>query len=302
MRLFLSLFIISLIWAQSPKLHVLGVTQDGGFPHLGCNKDHCKIAWKDPSKRKMVVALAVSDPIAKKWYLFEATPDIKWQLNLFQTQTNGEYHYLPDGIFITHAHIGHYTGLMELGFEVMGAKDVPVYAQTRMIDYLKRNGPWSQLVSMKNIQPHVLNPDQPLRLTDQVRVTAFPVPHRDEYSETSGFRISIAEKDILFIPDINKWSIWKRSIVDEVRRSHMAFLDASFYKDGEIKGRSMADIPHPFVEETMRLFKEESRSIRQKVVFIHFNHTNPVLWDAQVRTFVLNQGFAIATQGMVIGF
>eukprot|EP00957_Ditylum_brightwellii_P156501 11911053-Ditylum_brightwellii.AAC.1 len=57
----------------------------------------------------------------------------------------------PDGIFLTHAHIGHYTGLMYLGREALGAVDVPVYAMPRMRSFLKNNGPWSQLVSLGNI-------------------------------------------------------------------------------------------------------------------------------------------------------
>lgn len=51
---------------------------------------------------------------------------------------------------------GHYTGLMHLGHEAMGASAVPVYAMPRMNDYLKTNGPWSQLVNYRNIRPHTV--------------------------------------------------------------------------------------------------------------------------------------------------
>ena len=56
------------------------------------------------------------------------------------------------GIFLTHAHMGHYTGLMWLGKEVMGAAKVPVHAMPRMAAYLRSNGPWSQLVKLENIE------------------------------------------------------------------------------------------------------------------------------------------------------
>ena len=95
------------LFAQQPHVIVLGVAQDGGYPHLGCEKECCTKAWANDSLKKNVVALALVDPIEKKWYLFEATPDIHKQLQLFKTLTKGIYNYLPSGIFITHAHIGH---------------------------------------------------------------------------------------------------------------------------------------------------------------------------------------------------
>ena len=58
----------------------------------------------------------------------------------------------PDGIFLTHAHIGHYIGLMYLGKEAMNADQVPVYAMTRMKGFLIQNGPWSQLLKINNIR------------------------------------------------------------------------------------------------------------------------------------------------------
>src|ERR1041384_7514258 len=133
--------------SQTPYVLVLGVAQDGGYPHMGCKGNCCDKAWKNDSLKRFVTSLALIDPVSKKWWLFEATPDIKEQLQLFKTITKSEYNFLPDGIFITHAHIGHYTGLMQLGREVMNAKEVPVYVLPKMKSYLENNGPWSQLVS-----------------------------------------------------------------------------------------------------------------------------------------------------------
>jgi pyrroloquinoline quinone biosynthesis protein B len=127
------------------------------------------------------------------------------------------------------------------------------------------------------------------------------VPHRDEYSETVGFLIKVNKKKVLFIPDINKWQTWDRSITDYIKKVDVAFLDATFFKDGEIVGRPMSEIPHPFVEESMVLFKNLPKKDKQKVYFIHFNHTNPLLIagsDAQ-KTVVKN-GFNVAKQGMKI--
>jgi len=108
-----------------PYIVVLGIAQDGGYPQAGCEKNCCKPAWNDPSKKRFVTSLALVDPASKKWWLFEATPDLRDQLQLFREITQQQFDVLPAGVFLTHGHIGHYSGLMEFGREVMGTKRCP---------------------------------------------------------------------------------------------------------------------------------------------------------------------------------
>jgi pyrroloquinoline quinone biosynthesis protein B len=284
--------------SDQPYVMVLGIAQDGGFPHLGCARPPCQSAWRHPDKRRSVVSLALVSPKTKQWWLFEATPDIREQLQLFRARTDSAYPYLPAGIFLTHAHIGHYTGLMQLGREVLSTKNVPVYVLPRMRKFLEQNGPWSQLVQLQNIQLRSLQPDSTAEIASGIRVTAFTVPHRDEFSETAGFRMEAGTRRYLFIPDIDKWGKWSRSIDGEVAKVNVALLDATFYKEGELPNRSMKDVPHPFVQETMDLFRDLPGSEKQKVWFIHFNHTNPLMWDKKTRREVQRRGFHVAEQGM----
>jgi pyrroloquinoline quinone biosynthesis protein B len=282
---------------HEPYILVLGIAQDGGYPHIGCQHKCCNMAWENDSLKKWVVSLALVDPVNKKWWLFEVTPDIKEQLHYFQSLTRGQYNFLPDGVFVTHAHIGHYTGLMEFGKEAMSTKEVPVYSLPRMAAFLETNGPWSQLVKLNNITLHPMHPDTSVQLTEQIRVTAFTVPHRDEYSETAGFRINTGNKKYLFIPDINKWDVWDRSIVTEVKAVDVALIDATFYDSTELPGRNLKSVPHPFVIATMNLFEKEDALTKSKIHFIHFNHTNPLLWGAKKRAEVKKAGYNIAIQG-----
>lgn len=276
---------------------MLGIAQDAGYPQMGCEKECCNKAWKNDSMKRHVVSLAVADRTYKKWFLFEATPDIKEQLEYFKKLTNGEYNYLPDGIFITHAHIGHYTGLIQLGREVMNAKEVPVYVLPKLKKFLENNGPWSQLVSLKNISLKELNPDSVLIIPKGISVTTFTVPHRDEYSETAGFKIYSDKYKYLFIPDIDKWQKWDKSIVEEVKKVNYAFLDATFSDAAELPNRKIEEVPHPFASETIDLFKSEIKETKAKIHFIHFNHTNKVMWDKAAKQKVLEQGFKVAEQG-----
>lgn len=277
---------------------VLGIVQDGGFPHIGCQNE-CLKAHKNPNQAKYVSSLALVDPENRRWWLFDATPDMDKQLQYFRDITDQQYPYLPEGIFLTHAHIGHYTGLMFLGREALGAKDVKVYALPKMIDFLKSNGPWSQLVGLKNIDPYVLTENSPVQISSNLSIEAFTVPHRDEYSETAGFKINKQNSSYLFIPDIDKWTKWDQNIVDLLNdpKISSAFLDASFFQEGELPNRTMSEVPHPFVTETISLFENEPRSIKNKIVFIHFNHTNPLLFDKNKRAQIKKEGYRIAEQG-----
>ena len=280
-----------------PYLIVLGTAQDAGFPQANCNKKCCENAWKYPEKRRFVSCIAIVDPVSKKQWLFDATPDIKFQLNLLEKVSKIN----PlSGIFLTHAHIGHYTGLIQLGKEVMGAENIPVFAMERMGNFLKNNAPWDQLEKIKNININQLKKDSSVRINDRIRVTPFLVPHRDEYSETVGYKIETSEKKVLFIPDIDKWHLWDKDIAKIITEIDYAFIDGTFYKDGELK-RDMSNIPHPFVVESMEVFKNLSNEDKSKIYFIHLNHTNPLLQNNSLeRKEVLKKGFNYARQELII--
>ena len=284
---------------EVPYLYILGVAQDAGYPQAGCYKKHCIPGWKDPRLEHGASSIAIIDPGSSKKYLFEATPHFPRQLYNLSEEAPDEK-YTMDGIFLTHAHIGHYAGLMFLGHEAMGASGVPVYAMPKMTDYLKTNGPWSQLISYKNIQLHPLEENKTVQL-DNIAIKPFLVPHRDEYSETVGFHIKGPSKTAIFIPDIDKWSQWETSIVDLVRTVDYAFIDATFFADGELPGRDMSKVRHPFVIESMKLFENLPVKERNKVWFIHMNHTNPLLNENSNESHqVLNAGFNIAREGIRI--
>ena len=254
-------------------LTILGIAQDAGYPHIGCNKDCCNKNISDDVEY-FVTSIGLSDIENNKHYLFEATPDITSQIKYLKDGVENKK--IIDGIFLTHAHIGHYSGLMYLGREALGAKNVPIYTMPRMKRFLEENGPWSQLVSLDNIDLKEINHNENVILSSDLRVIPIRVPHRDEFSETVGYKIIGKNKSALFIPDIDKWDLWDKNIIKEVKSVDYAFLDATFYSGEEIN-RSMSEIPHPFISETIDIFKDELIETKNKIHFIHFNHTNPVL-------------------------
>ena len=293
--LFLMIPTLSNAQTNPPYLYILGVAQDAGFPQAGCFKPHCMPGWLNKEKRLSATSLAVVDHQNQKSYLFEATPNFPEQLFLLEQEApNSDL----AGVFITHAHMGHYTGLMYLGREAMGTEQLPVYVMPKMRQYLRNNGPWSQLVNLKNIVLEPLSDALPVEF-ENLEITPFLVPHRDEFSETVGFSIKGPSKTALFIPDINKWSQWEKNLADQVKAADYALIDATFYDNQELPGRDMSQIPHPFVVETMNALSMLPKEQRKKVWFIHMNHTNPLLSvNSQEAKAVRARGFNIASAGL----
>lgn len=279
---------------QIPYLAVLGTAQDAGFPQAACQKDCCRAVWENPALREWVSCLAFVDPSENRAWMFDATPDFKDQLNYLQKNLQSDL----AGIFLTHAHIGHYTGLMHLGREVMGAQAMPVYVMPKMEAFLTENGPWSQLVQLENIKLQPQRKDSTQQISTALKVTPLQVPHRDEFSETVGYSVQGPNRKALFIPDIDKWEKWTLDINTLIAEHDLAFLDGTFFANGEIPGRDMAEIPHPFVEESLTRLGALPKEDRAKIYFIHFNHTNPVLQvDSEASKRVEAKGMHIARTG-----
>lgn len=276
-------------------LVILGTIQDGGSPHIACDEDCCADLFENPDKNRRVASVGVVDFENNKKYLFDATPDMTEQMKMLKNFADPASSETPDGIFLTHAHIGHYTGLMYLGKEAMSSDNVPVYAMPLMKKFLENNGPWDMLVENENIKITELHNERGVKLTENIEVIPFYVPHRDEYSETVGYKISGPDKKVLFIPDIDKWDKWDKDIKEEIGKVDYAIVDGTFYSGEELDTRDISEIPHPFIIESMEKFEELPQNEREKVMFIHFNHTNPVInRDSPEAKEVMKQGFRLA--------
>jgi pyrroloquinoline quinone biosynthesis protein B len=276
-------------------LHVLGIAQDAGHPQIDCYAPRCLSAWRGetPPSGATSLALIINDA---SFFIFDAPPELPaafyrvWRTSQLRLED-------LDGVFLTHAHMGHYAGLLHLGKEGAGASGIPVYAMPRMKTFLETNAPWAQLVNDKNITIRALRAERP-EVFDQITVTPWQVPHRDEYSETAGYLIQGPFKNALYLPDIDQWHRWDRGLADVIQQVDFAFIDATFFGADELPGRDMSLIPHPTVESTMALLKDLAPKLRQRVIFIHMNNTNPLLDPESAQTQrVIRGGFNIARVG-----
>ncbi|MGQ0615170.1 MAG: MBL fold metallo-hydrolase [Planctomycetaceae bacterium] len=249
------------------RLVVLGIAQDGGMPHLGCTKPPCSDARAGRSRDEKVSCIGVVHRGLGLAYLFDASPDLPAQVHAL---TGGR---APDGIFLTHGHIGHYTGLMYLGKETMAARGVPVHATESMEGFLASNGPWSLLARDGHISPRRLLPDRMVELPGGLRVTPLLVPHRAEFTDTVGFLIEGPRRKALFLPDIDTWELWDRSLAEIADQVDLLYVDGTFASLEELPHRDITKVRHPLMSETRRIVQGRRARLR----FLHLNHTNPCL-------------------------
>jgi pyrroloquinoline quinone biosynthesis protein B len=281
--------LLAQIAPPGPEAVVLGIVQDGGVPHAGCQQPLCVEARRNPEKRRLVASVGLLDPPAGKRFLVDATPNFGEQME----RLGG----LPDGILLTHAHIGHYLGLAQLGREVLSAHRVPVYGTPSMAKFLRENRPWSRLVAYENIVIREIEPGVEFALTPNLHVTAIRVPHRDEDSDTVAYLVRGPRRRLLWLPDIDKWEKWDRKPEQLLEDPALiAFLDGTFFAADEIPGRAIADIPHPLVPETIARL-EGKIATQGRLFFVHLNHTNRLLWDRKVEEDLEKRGFAVAKEG-----
>ena len=283
---------------HDPYVVVLGIAQDGGYPQAGCRRADCVERFEGRAAGSMVASLGIVDPVSGQRWIIDATPDFPDQLHRLERVAGVPREGVLDGVLLTHAHIGHYLGLAQLGREVLGTRGVPVFAMPRMRAFLEQNGPWSQLVSLKNIELRSLQQGTPVALNERISVTPLLVPHRDEFSETVAFLVRGPSRAILWLPDIDKWEKWPTAIESVVAQVDVAYVDATFYSAAELPGRDLSEIPHPTVEETMGRFA--SSPLRSRIRLVHLNQSNPLLRDAALRRATEQRGFVVAVEGEIV--
>jgi pyrroloquinoline quinone biosynthesis protein B len=270
---------------------LLGTAQDGGVPQAGCACDHCRAARADPELGHYVASLGLVDRDAGQSWLIDATPDFREQLHALHERAP---HCQLAGIALTHAHTGHYTGLIHLGREAADVQGLPLYVSARMAGFLRENGPWSQMVALGNVELRVLAPDREVQLSPRLWLAPWAVPHRDEYSDTLAFVVRGPRRRLLYCPDIDGWDRWDRDLRQAVSEMDVALLDGTFYSAGELPGRDVAQIPHPLATDTAGRLAGTGCEVH----LIHLNHSNPLLRSGPERDWLAARGIGVGSFGM----
>lgn len=286
----------------APFVMVLGTAQDGGLPQLGGTAPEDKAARRDPARRRLVASLLIVDPASGERFLIDAAPDLPRQVEIANEAAPrppaASRPPLFEAIALTHAHVGHYAGLMHLGREIYGASGQRVLVSARFARFLETNGPWDLLVKLNHIRIERIEAGVAVKLNARLSITPLAVPHRDEYSDTFAFIVRGPKRSILWLPDIDKWEKWDSRIEDVIRGVDVAYVDGTFFDGGELPGRAMSEVPHPFIAESLSRFAALPAAQRANVVFMHLNHTNPAATPGSAAQLAIERaGMRVAKEG-----
>ncbi len=284
---------------------LLGRAQDGGVPHLGCVRECCRVARRE-GRVEYPCSLGVRDRLTGALLLIEATPAVESQVAMLHTlaEVDPRDRVPVDGVLLTHAHIGHYAGLMQFGKEVAATDELPIFCTPKMADFIRAHAPWSGLVTGGHVdlQEIVMGTDGAavFEPVEGLRVEAIQVPHRDEYSDTVAFRLHGPAKTLLWVPDIDQWSRNEGMIERLLDGVDVAYVDGTFYDEQEV-GRCADEIPHPFMRDTLTTLGDLAKAHPGRIQFIHLNHTNPALSDLKLVAEIGERGFDVPEQGRWVG-
>lgn len=264
------------------RAEILGSAQDGGVPHLGCGCDQCQVARDDRRRQRSPASLKITDEEREVNYLFDVSPDIRFQIG-------DEY---IDGIFVSHAHLGHVTGLLYLGTESFNADQVPVHCSSTVEAFLQNHPSYRVLIDRNNIETHVFDSREEVEAMG-IAVTPVPVTNTGYVeTDTHGFFIQTEDTSLFYATDTDAWT---EDELDIIRDVDVAILDGSFWSEEEID--RYQHVPHPPIKDTIKKLE----GVDTTVYFTHMNHTNPVLDpDSAERQEVEDAGFHIAEDGTEI--
>jgi len=290
---------------MSLSVYILGSAQDAGLPQLGSRMPPDMAARVDPLAVRLGPSIGILDHDGR-CFLVDVAPDIREQesrlLRVAAYAARQPSCNPFDGVLLTHAHMGHYAGLVHFGREAANTDKLPLWCTARMAQFLRGNAPWDQLLELKNIQLNEVvwaasapKRAQTIKPWKGLTIRMIPVPHRGEYSDTVGVSIN---NRLLYVPDIDNWDAWPAAR-EEVKKHEVCLLDGTFYSPDELPGRNLKEVSHPFITDTIAKFADLTKD--RRIILTHFNHSNPVCNPAspQARA-VLDAGFELAQEMLAI--
>lgn len=306
------------------KIRVLGAAAGGGLPQWNANGPYNERARAaDPNCPAQTQSSIAVSADGERWILFNASPDIRQQLNATPAlwpKLGARRHTPIRAIVLTNADVDHIAGLLTL----RERQGYSLYGSDRVLDVLASNSIFN-----------VLNPDfverrrvtlnVPFEPVDEkgdglgLLVRLFPVPGKvalfleDEGSENFG----TAEGDTVGVeitdPKTKKTAFYipgcaamPPELAERLDGAPLVMFDGTLFKDDEMvsggegpkTGARMGHMSISGPDGTLAAF--ELLNIDQKIL-IHINNTNPILaHDSDEHAQVKRAGWDIACDGMEI--
>ncbi len=295
-------------------LRVLGAAAGGGYPQWNCSCPTCR-AVRDgtrPARARTQSSIAVS-PDRQRWFLFNASPDIRAQFEAFPGLHPGDDRATPlQAVLLTDAEIDHTLGLLLLRegrgirLHATEATCATLTSGTGVLTTLERYCPveWTRVV-----------PGQDVSLSG-LSYRAFDVPtaKHDRFgtdtTSTSagrvvGYRLTDERtgRTAVYLPGVQELT---PAVLTELEDCACLLIDGTCWYDDELIRLGLAqktahDMGHLCIGGPEGSLKQLSRLPIERKIYIHINNTNPILLeDSPERREVERSGMEVATDGLEV--
>ena len=303
---------------------VLGAAAGGGFPQWNSNNEACRrVRAGDPAARPATQASIAISADGKRWFLVNAAPDLREQINR-QAQLHPKEGLRSSpmaGVILTNGDVDALAGLLHLRERT----PLALYAHPRILAVLEEN-PIFRVLAQEVVDriPFALEETLVLRdrtgIDSNLRVTPFAVPGKvslfmEDATKGEGFGTREGDTIGLEITDANGRPrvlyIANCADVTEALRARcegadVLFFDGTLWRDDEMvasgegakTGRRMG---HTSMSGPGGSIAALAGLSLGRKIFIHINNTNPTLLaDSPERGEAETAGWEIAYDGMEI--
>jgi len=296
-------------------LVLLGTAAGGGFPQWNCWCPTCRVARTDPTRaRPRTQSSAAVSADGVRWFLLNASPDVREQLARLETPAPaGQRHVPVEGILVTDAELDHTLGIALL----REARQLQLYGTQAVLRVLTDDSrilPVTRAFAAVTVTPLPLEQATPLRYAaggeSGLSVTAIAVagdPPRFARGADAGHTVGLWITDratggtAAFVPGCGAL---EPSLRQRLAGADLVLFDGTFWTDDEmvrlgLSERTAREMDHlPISGEGGSLQVLADLPSRHRV-YTHINNSNPMLVeDSPARREVEGAGLAIGMDGM----
>lgn len=292
-------------------LRVLGSAAGGGYPQWNCSCPTCRAVREGtrPARARTQSSIAVS-PDRERWFLFNASPDIRAQFEAFPALHPGADRATPlQAVLLTDAELDHTLGLLLLrearGIDLHAteATYATLTSGTGVLTTLERYCPveWTPVV-----------PGQDVSLGG-ISYRAFDVPtaKHDRFGTGTdagrvvGYRLTddATGAAAVYLPGVQELT---PAVLDELDGIGCLLIDGTCWHDDELIRLGLAsktahDMGHLALGGPGGSLERLSRLPIDRKIYIHINNTNPILLeDSPERRQVQEAGMEVAGDGLEV--
>jgi pyrroloquinoline quinone biosynthesis protein B len=301
------------------RIHILGSGAGGGFPQWNCNCHNCQgvRAGNIQATARTQSSITISAN-GEDWVLFNASPDIRAQLESFPALQPGRA--VRDtairAILLVDAQIDHTTGLLLLREHTAPWE---VYCTQAVHDDLTSGYPIFNILShFRGVNWHEIGTDQSsfsIQGIDGLVFTAVPLkseappysPHRHNTvpGDNIGVRVEnpASGKNLFYAPGLGTL---EPHIVPYLENADCLLVDGTLWTDSEMITTGISDkrgIEMGHLDQSGKggIIEILSGLVKPRKILIHINNTNPILVEDSPERQALNQaGIEVAHDGMEI--